>query len=384
MKITLKTILKTTSLYSFLTALLLIFISNFSFGQAAPKDSLWQTTPKVEFSAYLDIFYAFDFQQPTSATRQPFLYNHNRHNELNLNNGIAKVALTHPKYRANIAFHAGTYVNDNYANEPLSLKFINEANIGLSLNKKNNLWLDAGVLPSYIGFESAVSMDNQTLTRSILAENSPYFMTGARLSYQANAKFSAAILICNGWQRIARLAANSLPSFGSQISYTPSSNLAINWSTFVGTDSPDSARLMRYFSNLYLQGTPNQKLKYTLGFDFGAQQTQQQAQPNSQNMSLWLSPVAIVSYQFAPKYTAALRAEYYHDPNNAITQPNNQQPLSCFSASFNLDYRPTTNIACRLEARYFQNQDPIFFQKNNQLTNHNFILVASIAAKLQP
>ena len=373
--------MKTTLLYSFFTALLLIFISNFSFGQAAPKDSLWQTAPKINFSAYVDIFYAFDFQQPqNSSSRQPFLYNHNRHNEFNLNNGIAKVALTHPKYRANLAFHAGTYVNDNYANEPTSLKFINEANIGLSLNKNNNLWLDAGVLPSYIGFESAVSMDNQTLTRSILAENSPYFMTGARLSYQANAKLSAAVLICNGWQRIARLAGNSLPSFGSQINYTPSSKLAINWSTFVGADSPDSARLMRYFSNLYLQGTPNQKLKYTLGFDFGAQQTQ----PNSQNMSFWLSPVAIVAYQFAPKYTAALRAEYYYDPYRAITQPSDQHSIRCFSSSFNLDYRPMPNIACRLEARYFQNQDPIFFQKNNQLTNHNFILVASIAAKLQP
>lgn len=363
----------------YLASLFLTVFANRAFPVFA-QDSLWQTAPKIQFSAYLDIFYAFDFQQPPSATRQPFLYNHNRHNEFNLNNGIAKVAVTHAKYRANLALHAGTYVNDNYANEPTSLKFINEANIGISLNKKNNLWLDAGILPSYIGFESAVSMDNQTLSRSILAENSPYFMTGARLSYQANAKLSAALLICNGWQRIARLPNNSLPAFGSQINYNPNSKLAINWSTFVGSDTPDSARLMRYFNNLYLQGTANEKLKYTLGFDFGAQQ----AQTNNHNINFWLSPVAIISYQIAPKYTAALRAEYYHDPNNAITQPNNQQPLRCFSTSLNLDYRPTPHIACRLEARYFQNQDPIFAQKNNQFTKHNFILLASIAAKLQP
>jgi hypothetical protein len=52
------------------------------------------------------------------------------------------------------------------------LKNIYEANVGISLNKKNNLWVDAGVMPSHIGFESAISMDNWYLTRSLLAENS--------------------------------------------------------------------------------------------------------------------------------------------------------------------------------------------------------------------
>jgi hypothetical protein len=71
-----------------------------------------------------------------------------------------------------LAFHAGTDSNDHYANEPGLLKNIYEANVGISLNKKNNLWVDAGVMPSHIGFESAISMDNWYLTRSLLAENS--------------------------------------------------------------------------------------------------------------------------------------------------------------------------------------------------------------------
>ena len=37
----------------------------------------------------------------------------------------------------------------------------------------DNLWLDAGIFVSHIGLESANSRDNLTLTRSIMADNSP-------------------------------------------------------------------------------------------------------------------------------------------------------------------------------------------------------------------
>jgi hypothetical protein len=104
-----------------------------------------------------------------------FYFNHNRHNEFNLNLGFVKLGLEHSKYRANLALQTGTYSNDNYSAEPGLLKNIFEANVGLSLNKKNNLWIDAGVFASHIGFESAISTDNLTMTRSLLAENSLIF-----------------------------------------------------------------------------------------------------------------------------------------------------------------------------------------------------------------
>lgn len=44
-------------------------------------------------------------------------------------------------------------------------------------------WLDAGIYPSHIGLESAVGKDNRTLTRSLAAENSPYYESGARITY---------------------------------------------------------------------------------------------------------------------------------------------------------------------------------------------------------
>jgi hypothetical protein len=90
----------------------------------AAKDTLWNQSPQVFLSSVLDIFYVYDFNQPQTPKRQDFLFNHNRHNEFNVNVGMVKVGLQHPKYRAHFALHAGTYSNDNYAAEPGVLKNI--------------------------------------------------------------------------------------------------------------------------------------------------------------------------------------------------------------------------------------------------------------------
>ncbi|MGE0568812.1 MAG: outer membrane beta-barrel protein [Bacteroidia bacterium] len=124
------------------------------------SDTTKTISPKVNLCGFVDVFYVYDFSQPPGASRQPFLFNHNRHNEFNLNLGFIKISTQHQKYRANIALQCGTYANDNYTSEPGLLKNIFEANAGISLNKKNNLWLDAGIFASHIGFESTISLEN--------------------------------------------------------------------------------------------------------------------------------------------------------------------------------------------------------------------------------
>ena len=77
----------------------------------------------------------------------------------------------------------GNYAQYNLSAETNWAQFIYNANIGIKLSKKNNLWLDAGLMPSHIGAESAISDDCWSLTRSLSAENSPYYETGIKLNY---------------------------------------------------------------------------------------------------------------------------------------------------------------------------------------------------------
>lgn len=76
----------------------------------AQNDSTWHQKPTFNVSGYLDVFYVYDFNQPQGNFRQPFLYNHNRHNEFNLNLGLVKLGVEHARYRANLALQTGTYV----------------------------------------------------------------------------------------------------------------------------------------------------------------------------------------------------------------------------------------------------------------------------------
>lgn len=341
------------------------------------NDSIWNHKPKINLSGFLDVFYVYDFNNPQDAERQNFLYNHNRHNEFNLNLGLIKLNIEQTKYRANIAIQTGTYANDNYASEPRSYQNIFEANAGFSLNKKNNLWIDAGILPSHIGFESALSSENLTLTRSLLAENSPYFLTGAKFTFNPNERWEFASLLVNGWQRIQRLQGNSHPSFGTQINFSSSKKLSLNWSSFLGTDDPDSTRRMRYFNNFYGIFQPSNKFNFVVGFDIGFQQRAL----NSKQYNNWLTPIFIGQLKLNDFWKTALRLEYYQDETGIIINTKTTNSFKTLGTSINLDYSPTENLICRFEARWLNSQDAIF-EKNNIHIRDNFIVAASIAVNI--
>jgi len=340
------------------------------------NDSIWQKEPEISMSGFIDVFYCYDFNEPSTSYRQPFLYNHNRHNEFNLNLGFVKLNVNHLKYRANIALQAGTYVQDNYSSEPELFRHVFEGNAGFSLNKKNNLWLDAGIFGSHIGFETALSKDNFNLTRSLLAENSPYYLAGAKLTYNPNQNLELAAIICNGWQRIKRVTGNSLPAFCTQLKYTRNST-TLNWSTFCGTDDPDSSRRMRYFSNLFLQTAITKKLSIIGGFDFGFQQTGN----TSLNYNVWYSPIIIIRSKLSQNWATSLRCEYYEDSKGVIINTGTPNGFATTGVSLNIDYAPAKNILCRIEGRWLNSRDKIF-EKRNQLVNDNYFVTASIAVSL--
>jgi hypothetical protein len=368
-----KKLIQPLKLHFYLTISFFIFSLTVN-GQTDSRS--WAQKPEVSFSGYLDIFYAYDFNEPQTDYRQPFFYSFNRHNEFNLNLGLIKVSAKHLKYRANIAMQAGTYVMDNYANEETALKYINEGNAGLSLNKKNNLWLDVGILGSIIGFESAISKDSWTLTRSLLAENSPYFLSGAKLTYNPNEHWELAALLCNGWQRIKKVSGNSLPAFCSQIKYIKSDRLTFNWSTFIGTDDPDTTRRMRYFNNFYVQSQLSKKFGFIAGFDIGAQQLKKE----SASYSIWYSPVVIFRYLLNDRWTSALRAEHYQDKDGVIINTGTLNGFKTSGISLNFDYSQFKNLVWRIEGRWLTSSDKIF-ERQNKNVNENFAIVSSIAVQ---
>ena len=342
----------------FILILILLPFSIFS----QEKDSL-----TIKVSVFLETYYAYDFSNPTTETKLPFMYNYNRHNEFNVNNGLIRAQLQYGNTYASIAVHAGTYVVDNYASE--DIKLVSEAFVGMYLNDNKKSSIEVGIMPSYIGFESATTATNLTLTRSILAENSPYFMTGIKYNYKPNDKWSFSGLVTNGWQRINKPQKDVAPSLGTQIVYKPSEKATLNWSTFIGKEFYQTKLAMRYFSNLYWDNTWNSKWRTILGFDFGIQDS---SSLNDKHL-YWMSPVLIAQYSISPKWQTAVRVEYYQDENNVIIATSDAFKTS--GASLNFDYLPNSKVKLRTEARYLDSKEAIFFDNKSD----NFFVTTSLS-----
>lgn len=334
-----------------------------------------QEEPKIKVTGYLETYFGYDFNKPTDNNRPGFIYSHNRHNEVNLNLGFLKGSYDNGGIRANLAVMAGTYSNANLTAEPGVLKNIFEANAGVKLSKSANLWLDAGVFSSHIGFESAISKDCWVLTRNISSENTPYYESGAKITYgTSDGKFTVAGFYLNGWQRMTRQNGNSQPAGGLQLTWKPSPQITVNYSNYLGTEGADSVRVQRMYHDLYGIFQLTEKFGVTLGFDYG---TQDKAKGSDETNEV-LSPVAIAQYKINPKWAVAGRIEYYEDKNGVFISTTTPNGFKTTGYSLNLDYAPISNAVLRLEGKVYDSKDKIFTRELSAV-NHNAALTASIA-----
>jgi hypothetical protein len=275
---------------------------------------LTKTNP-LTFSGYAETYCSYDLSQPESHERPSFFYSYNRHNEVNLNLGFVKANYTTEKVRGNFALIGGTYAQYNLAAEQGLLKNIFESNVGVKISNKKNIWIDAGIMPSHIGFESAIGKDCWNLTRSILAENSPYYESGIKLSYT-------------------------------------------------------STNEKLYLAAIQL----TEKLGITAGFDIGMQQVTK----DTSEYNVWYSPVLIVQYKPTSKIRIAARGEYYSDKYGVIIATNTVNGFQTLGYSINFDYLPTDHVMFRIEGRGLSSKDQIFLL-DNKPNNANYFLTSSLA-----
>lgn len=341
--------------------------------EVSAQDST-KTSP-LTISGYLEPYYSYDLGEPANHERPSFFYSYNRHNEVNLNIGFAKVNYTSDKIRSNFALMAGTYAQYNLSAEQGLLKNVFEANVGVKISKKRTIWVDAGIMPSHIGFESAIGKDCWSLTRCMLGENSPYYETGVKLGYTLkNEKLYLAGMYLNGWQRIQKIPGNQTPAFGTQITYKQNKKITINWSTYAGNEQPDSLRLMRYFNNFYGQFQFTKKFGAILGFDIGIQQQKK----DTNEFNNWYSPVLILQYKATDKFRVAIRGEYYSDEKGVIIYTGTPNGFQTVGSSLNFDYQITENAVFRIEGRGLNSKDKIFIF-DGKPSNENYFITTSLA-----
>jgi len=332
-----------------------------------------QKNGAIQLSGYAEIYYQQNTNGPATNNGASFVYSHDNNKQLSINLAFLKAGYSNSRVRANLAVGLGSYMRANYAGEQGIYKQILEANIGWKLSKQSNLWVDAGVFSSHIGFESAIGKDCWTLSRSIAADNSPYFETGAKLSYNSpNSKWFLSALVLTGWQRIQMLKGNASLSFGHQIQYKPNSKWTINSSSYIGNPTSGISGVTRYFHNFYTIYQVNNRFGLIGGVDIGLQTANKRSH-------IWYTPVFMLQYLANTHMKFALRTESYQDRDEVMIATGTPQGFRVKGISLNADYAINKHVLWRVEIKQLQSRDFIFVKQGNLPTQSLFTALTAFA-----
>ncbi len=336
---------------------------------AAQTDS---TRMRTSISGFVDVYYAYDFGRPPFHDR-PFVTQAVRHDEFNLNLAHLALALDRPSVRARLAVQAGTSVQVNYAAEPRSgtisgselVRHIQEATIGVRAG--SGLWIDAGIYLSYIGWEGWVSSTNPTYTRSMVAEFSPYYLSGARATWTASKHVTMQVHLMNGWQNVAEN--NDGKAGGFRIDVTPSDHLTLVYANFLGREQPAVGTMeTRFFQQLMAKGT------------VGPATWQAQIDAGHSGGRSWFGWAGTASWRLSPATALATRIERYSDPDQVIVATGTPAGFVANGASIGIDRTLPGNVLWRTEARWLRATDSLFADHGRPAAvRSNLTLVTSLA-----
>jgi hypothetical protein len=335
-----------------------ILFKPFVFAEELPNSN-------VTFGGFVDTYVAHDFNNP-NITSRPYTTQSLYEDQSRINLAMLDVNLNAENVRGRFALQAGDSVKSNYsAEQDQSWRYIQEATLGTKISDK--LWLDAGIYLAHVGLETFNSRDNWNYTRSMVAEFSPYYETGAKLTYQALDSLTVQAHILNGWQNISSSAE---PMYGLQFNYTPSANTQLIYANILG-EQVDAG--FRNFHDFILKQDITDHWSLAFQVDFGMQEQK------DQNTESWHGFALLTQYKINSKLALGARIDKYNDPHQILVPTISGNSYKVTSLSANIDYEVLNNLLWRNEYRIFLAEDPIFPEdSDNKFSNNDHLIVTGL------
>ncbi|MCX7768890.1 MAG: porin [Flavobacteriales bacterium] len=305
---------------------------------------------------YLETYFAHD--APARPQRRPAFYSSFTDlDRLAVNLLSWKVAYERKRWAIHGAVMQGSYCRENLASEPALLRHLNEAFVQWRRDDKGTLAVQAGVIPSHIGAETARGLDGYTLTRSLQADNSPYYESGLRIDYRPSGKhWAVAFLVLNGWQRIRVSRSFRVPAVGHAFQFGRGL-WRIQSNSFVGPADPEQPHVWRLFHNLIVEWQAKSRWTFLAVADGGISQGSIKA--------WWVSPTLMVRRQLTESLSCTLRGELFMDPQGVVLRTPSALPGNVKGISFNADWHIWSHLLLRAEARWLHSVRPVFGPQEN-------------------
>lgn len=329
----------------------------------------------MTLGGYIDAYVAWDTGRPGSRNRA-FTTQALRHGEFNLNLAYIDLDLTGDFVRGRLALQAGTattVADATGAESPDALqpsleRHLQEAVVGLRLGDRT--WLDAGVFFSHTGSEKWITRDNITYTRSLVADMSPYRLSGVRLTRELRPNISTAVVVVNGWNNITETNADK--SVGLRADWRLTRAISLAYYNLIGNDEPDSVEARpRYYNGLTATYTGSE-FTMSLTIDGGRQE-------GAGDVRSWWGTALLARLQVMEHWKAHARFEVFQDPDRVMVQ--SPAPFEVWGTSVGLDFEQSDGVTWRSEFRNLRGYSPVFEQYDSPglLSKLNYVFVTSLA-----
>lgn len=322
----------------------------------------------------VDTYYAYNFNRPADGSN--FIpgtgTSARRAGEVSLNLAALDVAMKPQPVGFRLILNAGTATEVVHAGEPpgpfLGPQVWHVVQQASAIWEPSPKWhLEAGIYPSHIGLETLPSQANWNYTRANMGELSPYYQAGVMAKYAFTDQLSAQIHFINGWQVIGDN--NRAKTVGTQLAWS-TGELSFAFNTCLGPELANDNGDWRFFGDLVATWKPTPKLSLAASLDGAIQQ-----QPSASAAS-WQAAALLARYAFNDSVALAGRAEWFNDPDGAIS--GTAQQLSEGTAT--LEVRPSPGLIAKLEGRYDHSTAEVFSTASDPARDQVLVVLGTVAA----
>lgn len=338
--------------------------------------------PPVTWGAFVDTYYAWDASRPATFDRA-YTTQPARHAEFNVNLAFVEARLASEGVRARLALQWGTSVQSNTAGEPRVgsvsgpdvSRFVQEATAGWRLAP--TLWVDGGIFPAHVGYESWISRDNLAYTRSLIAEYSPYYESGARLTWTPSPALTTQLALVNGWQNVS--AENSTPGAGVRVDWTLPRGVVLTYDNLIADVAADSeAANVRLYHDVIVQADPSPRWRVAAAIAFGSQSRA----PLDAEGARWWGASVFARWQTTTHVAAVARVETLRDPGGVVVTTPSGASFETIGASLGVDVSPAPSLRWRTELRMFDSRDAVWPAREGGLARRSGFVVTSLGVSL--
>jgi len=235
-------------------------------------------------------------------------------------------------------------------NEPISqaetLRHLYRANFSYLFSAGSGLRLTAGLINSYVGYESYLAIENPNYTRGYILDTVPYFLVGVETAYSPSDVVDLGFYVVTGFNYLAD--PNDDPSFGFSVAWQAIPGLTLRQNLYYGPDQVDaSLEFWRFLSDTIVEWKTDHFL-LAAAFDYG---TEKRAAEAGQPRDDWISAALWARWLIGDHWSLGLRPEFLQDDGGLATA--SEQRLRAFAATLKYEFRPARHnrLVASLEVR---------------------------------